>query len=256
MADIPSEENRIQTQETQFRAAVAESTLTRIGASINWLLDKAGLLDAKNIKQIQFTTNTAWVVPANVGWIEILACGGGGAGGPARSGGSNGSGGGGGWGAPTYLFGLPVTPGQVFNFTIGQGQAAPATGGYGGTTVIESGTLLINCPGGGAESQETTLSPVNPAINPAIGNLWPVVIGGGKGGLTSTSAGGGSAGESTLFAPGGAKNINFGNNVSGGGGASYGRGGQTNVFAPGFGGGGGGLQSGGSGLIIVSLFKD
>jgi hypothetical protein len=254
MADIPSEENRIQLQETQFRAAVAESTLTRIGASINWLLDKVGLLDQKNIKQIQFTSNTTWVVPPNVGWIEIVACGGGGAGGPARSGGSNGSGGGGGYGAPVYLFGLPVTPGQVFNFTVGAGQVGPASSGFGGTTTIQSGSFLVNCPGGRAESKPFPSSPINtPAFN-SVSNTYPLVIQGGMGGWGSQN-GAFQNGTGNIFAGGGTGGVNFGNNASGGGGASLGKGGGFDG-PPGFGGGGRGLNSGGQGVVIVSLFKE
>lgn len=37
MADIPAERILIQTEETRFRAAVAESTLTRVGATTNFI---------------------------------------------------------------------------------------------------------------------------------------------------------------------------------------------------------------------------
>lgn len=40
MADIPGSRNIIQQEEVQYKASVSEATFTRIGASINFIMDK------------------------------------------------------------------------------------------------------------------------------------------------------------------------------------------------------------------------
>ena len=40
MADIPSSRNVIQQEEVRYKASVSEATLTRIGASLNFVMDK------------------------------------------------------------------------------------------------------------------------------------------------------------------------------------------------------------------------
>lgn len=156
MADIPSEENRIQTQETQFRAAVAESTLTRIGASINFLLDG---LAAKKLKTVEFLANGTWQVPADVESVILEGCGGGGGAGFQRIvfSGTTHQAREAGFGAPFVSAQKTVVPMTNVNITIGSGGAGPglvttnsdvvAFGGNGGDTIFDDGSPFV-MPGG------------------------------------------------------------------------------------------------------------
>lgn len=104
-----------------------------------------------------------WTVPAGVTEIDVLVVGGGGGGGGAfiSSTGPIRSPGGGGGGGGVTIKTLTVTPGQVFNYTIGAGGTAgsasvPGTPGAaataGGQSAVTSGAGVINitAPGGGA----------------------------------------------------------------------------------------------------------
>lgn len=180
MADIPSEENRIQLQETQFRAAVAESTLTRIGASINFLLDAN---ENKTLKIVEFTSNAVWTVPADVSVVILEGCGGGGGPGLIRS--SNGRFYEGGFGAPFIQRIVSVNPNSPANITIGNGGNGIGSGtmpqsgnfvsfGSSGQATIFSNAGTTVFPGGLGGCLITNMSvafPNTDAVNIHIGNL-------------------------------------------------------------------------------------
>lgn len=248
MADIPSEENRIQTAETKFRAAVAESTLTRIGASINWLLDQFALLNQKTLKSVIFDSTQSYEIPANVYAVKIIGCGGGGGGGFTVSGGSSGIGGGGGAGAPVHELFLPVVPGQIFNITIGAGGAAGANGNI---SIIQSGDIRFEFPAGRGTTTSTGAVGSVGAVNPFIP---PLFFGGGAGG-NGNGSGVPDNGDRTPFALGGPSACGA-SQCRGGGGASLGRGGSPyGGQTPLYGGGGGGFQAGAAGRMIFILDK-
>lgn len=107
---------------------------------VRWLTSGATVLTGSAT-----TTATSWTCPTGVTNIEVLAVGGGGGGG--------GWGGGGGAGGLVYNNAYPVTPGTVYNISIGAGGAkgtsAYTVGGNGGNTVF--GTIrAIGGGGGGA----------------------------------------------------------------------------------------------------------
>lgn len=92
-------------------------------------------------------TNTSWTCPAGVTEIELLVVAGGG-------GGSGDIGGGGGAGGLIYDSVYPVTPGTVYNITVGQGGAASdgtgnRQGAQGGHSIF--GTVFALGGGGGSQ---------------------------------------------------------------------------------------------------------
>lgn len=148
MANITPEQNYIQTGETRFRAAVAESTFTRMGASINWLLDFS---INKKLRMKEFLANGSFIVPSDVEFMVIEGCGGG-------QGGCFSVGGGpvtalGGKGAGFFKAHIQVVPAATYNVTIGAGGSALSGisgGNPGGASLINyGGNDILFFPGGG-----------------------------------------------------------------------------------------------------------
>lgn len=143
---------------------LTQALMQKFGQNINGLIDKFNIL--------QFTSsNPSWIVPPNVNFIKVLACGGGGGGGGggATSDTAGGSAGGGGGGAGCLLTEdiLIVTPGDELSINIGAGGVGGAggiggfdesfttngsAGGNGGDTSIIGPTYELYFPGaaGGA----------------------------------------------------------------------------------------------------------
>lgn len=151
-----------------------------------------------------FTTveTTSWTAPSGVTEVEVLVVAGGGGGGAP-------GGGGGGGGGVIYRPRYPVTPGQSYTVTVGDGGAA--------------GVYNVSAATNGGNSVFDTLT----------------AIGGGNGGQNSANAGGngGSGGGG-----GGGANVSGGAGTQGQGHA----GGSTNSNQQGYGGGGGAGGPGGN----------
>jgi hypothetical protein len=267
MANITPEPNYIQIEETRFRAPVSEATLTRMGASINFLLDKIPF----NVQKIEFLSNTTWVAPQNAifGIVEGVGGGGGGAGGKI---GDNYAGSGGFSGRYAKRF-FMVAPNSSYTIQIGQGGqggvgaagqqgqnslfVGPGAnfifwGGGGGKIVLEFADLIYHwggyenaLPGSGGRRY---LNVNQPEQNGFAGvNFFEFP--GGAGGAKFLSMGGGGGGGAGPFGPGG----------NGGNGGFNGQ-----SAAPNSGAGGGGAGSyytfntavgnGGSGRIVLWLF--
>jgi len=202
-----------------------------------------------------FTASGSYVVPDNVSYIRVIACGGGGGGG----GGQNGpiAGGGGGAGAPIFEGIVDVTPGDTLTITIGAGGvggvngSGGAPGSAGGVTTV-SGTglslVVLGGTGGGGGSV--------PNGDGAGGVGYKGTQNGGNG-SGSTPGSGYIASVNGGFGTGGSRS----GITAGGGGGSIGIGG-TGSTSPGNGtdgAGGGGLTAGvngsggtgGNGKVII-----
>lgn len=110
-----------------------------------------------------------WTCPPGVRFIILTGCGGGGGGGGGASSSGRGitqfaSGAGGGWAAPTITQIVPVTPGVVYNVSIGEG-------GIGGTS-----NCVANIVNGGGSR------PGNAGSDGSSSIFGSVVLPGGKGG--------------------------------------------------------------------------
>lgn len=251
MAIIPPERIEIQAPETRFRRAVSESTLTRIGASINWILEQFDILKQRTPQETLITNSGPWEVPENVRAVWLLACGGGGGGGPASPGGANGIGGNGGFGAPIFQVYLPVTPGEIYNVTLGNGGGVNSPGQI---TIFEqaAGNTRLEFDGGlpgtvGSLSPATDFDSFFNGIRPRISYLFKGSIGNQGSSIPQSLI----RAPSSNFALGGIRQ-NSGNQSAGGGGASLGPGGNGFASAPQGGGGGGGTSGvGGRGLIKI-----
>lgn len=213
------------------------------------------LLNNLNPTTIEHTIpgNYVITVPANISMMYVTMCGGGGGGGAGP-----GSTSGGGGGACVIGYPIKVSPGQMWNVTVGDGGAAETDGG---DTILDSGlTFKIECKGG--KKGVTQMSGVT-AVGGNGGSLiiqGTTVRAGGNGGIGFgivgdpgletkfgfAGAGGGPAngvgwefqgGESGFYAGG------FGNGGKGGGGASafnVGSPGNNTLAITGIGTGGGG----------------
>ncbi len=114
---------------------------------------------------LEFATNGNWTVPAGVNSVMFTwIIGGGGAGGTGNEVGDGGGGGGGGSGGAIHYQECSVTPGDVFQFTIGQGgtdfywtdsdpDATPTVVYLNGTAILAAG------PGGQGADNANTASP-------------------------------------------------------------------------------------------------
>ena len=174
-----------------------------------------------------------WTVPVGVYWIKITgtAGGGGGAGiaAAANFGGSGGASGG------TQIWRGQVTPGWIFNITVGAGGAGGAStganGSAGGTTqVYISTTYYINVSGGGGGyipqanttpggqyiANGSSLAQINMQGASAVGMSTSSTFGGN--GAASYFGGGGAGGDANVVGNGANPGANYG---SGGGGARY-----------------------------------
>ncbi|QKJ62831.1 T9SS sorting signal type C domain-containing protein [Flavobacterium sp. M31R6] len=164
--------------------------------------------------------SATWTVPCGVTSLTVEAWGGGGAGGAATIIPSGGSGGGGG-GYSTYI--VAVTPGQIINYTVGQGGVGGSgNGGDGSSTTI----LALTANGGIGGFQDNGTAGLG---------------GTASGGTTNTSGGNGTIGSATAGEAGG----NSANGGNGGLAVTIESNGD-NGTAPG-GGGGGGLLLAGAG---------
>ena len=142
MANINPEENYIQIEETRFRAPVSEATLTRMGASINFLLDKIPF----NVQKIEFLSSQTWVAPSNALFGIVEGVGGGG-GGAASTSFPRASGGGGSSGYFTQRP-LELLPNISYTVIIGAGGAGGASNSQPGSNGLQSQFGSIIFPGG------------------------------------------------------------------------------------------------------------
>jgi len=165
-----------------------------------------------------YTSGTGtWTVPDGVYLIDLLVVGGGGGRGGA---GYGGSGGGGGAGGLIYLEGVAVTPGQTYNYAVGEGGQAGSTSNGSNGDNSSFGSYTANGGGGGGLSGTYT------GRNGGCG---------GGGGFGASNLAGGSRTQPV-------ETGNYGNN-GGGGNSSY----------PGGGGGAGSAgvnRYGGAGLVV------
>ena len=195
-----------------------------------------------------FTTSGPFTVPPGVTTIKVEAWGGGAAG-------NDGANRGGGGGAFAGINEIPVTPGQIYTVTVGQGGAA--SGGNGQASSF--GTLVVAAGASGGSG------------GTVAGSTGTIRYAGGNGGTSSGNAGaggGGSAGAGGAGGVGGNTSDNNGGKAGGAGfsgfgsaGANGGVGGDNNTDGsigtfPGGGGGEGGKNKihgrGGNGQVIVS----
>lgn len=230
-----------------------------------------------NVNNSTTNLNGVYIVPVGVSSIKVQCWGGGGSGGVAT--GQAAAGGGGSGGAYVEQV-IAVTPGQTFNYSVGNGGygVITSTNRNGGNTWFGSATTLLAKGGTGGSNATLNFNTANgaPAVN--SGNIGGLIsFYGGAGGTGTYGAngsqaggGGGSAGSN---GNGGAGQAATGGNagLSGGNGASAGtwqlplncncNGNLGNT--PG-GGGSGGQSSdpadnqggnGGSGRIIITSVK-
>ncbi len=164
---------------------------------------------------VTLTTSGSWTVPLGVFSLSVECQGGGGGGGGATGGAdtygtTGGGGGGGGYTAAT----VAVTPGDIYNYTIGTGGGAGAGGGtaYGGiggaTTFVGTGFNLSAAGGTGGR-----------CTNVDNGNAIAGTGGTGTGGALNRTGGNGSIGtvSTTSWGGGGGGGAGNGSNGSGGG---------------------------------------
>jgi hypothetical protein len=105
--------------------------------------------------RINFTVNGTWTVPESVNSIQVEVIGAGGAGG--GRGGSNGQSGGGGGGAFVRST-INVTPGSVYNISVGAGGSGGTGNGPAGgsSNFTNSSDVLVVAAGGGGGQSTTT----------------------------------------------------------------------------------------------------
>ncbi len=210
-----------------------------------------------------------WQCPAGVTSIQVECWGGGGAGGSANKTNNTGGnlsswGGGGAGGAYARRGSVPVTPGYVYNYSIGGGGVNNSTNngdrvnGTNTTFAGDNGVTVTAAGGQGGASAIATGGGTagTGSTNGCVGDGVAVFAGGnGATGVSSVGGGGGAgAGNSAngQSASGVQPGLGANGGGSGGGGAVTGNSG-TNGVAPGGGGGGArmtgtaGLQAGGTG---------
>ena len=150
---------------------------------------------------LSFSAPGAFTVPAGVFRLRVRGWGGGGSGGA----GTGGGGGGGGQGGGYFEGVLNVTPGQVFNYTVGQGGATSTGPGLiGGTTTF--GPFTATGGAGGGQASSLNSPGLGGGNAGAAGGPGFIVTGypGGNGFSIAGNAGGGIGGGSygasnTLF---------------------------------------------------------
>jgi trimeric autotransporter adhesin len=222
------------------------------------LMLSAFVTKAQTISQT-FNVSGTFPVPAGVTSITVEAWGGGGKGG-SRTSGSNGYGGGGGGAYSRSV--ISVTPGQIFDVTVGAGSTSNATPGEDSEFINQStSVVLVRAKGGNSVPNNTATGATGGSAAAGIGG--PIGIdrfngGNGANGTAGVNGGGGGAAAGTanngangLAAVGG-----IGTNGGGNGGAGR-SGGQGNGLVgttPGGGGGGAlrvtsGSPTGGNGMV-------
>lgn len=238
---IPSVRNYIYVEGSQFRSAVSEELIQRIGGSINWVLDNYSTL-----KTAVFTTNGTWVAPTGVTRVLAFGCGGGGGGAGAIGATASTRVYRGGGGAFPQAVPVTVAGGTSYAITIG-------TGGSGGAGV---GNALANP---GSDGGSTTFAGVtffggrggqgDYGVQDSTG-----VGGGGSGGAAavySVTSGGLTVrardGQRSILAAGGVGGIQNTREAGSGGGAGYGAGGNGGDGATVNGNGGNGQAASGIG---------
>jgi autotransporter-associated beta strand protein len=189
------------------------------------------------LASVTFTNSTTWTCPVGISFIQVQCWGAGGAGGSSTNNSSSGGGGGGGAYAEATV---SVTPGTVYNVSVGGGGVATsallASGGTGGDSSFASATVLVLAKGGVGGGN-------------AIGNGGEG--GGGAGGASGPGVGmtlysGGKGGSSGNTAAGGGGGSSAGTSGSGNSGGTSGSSGGSGGAAV-TGGGAGGAGSTGSG---------
>lgn len=224
------------------------------------LLGEQGGQTGSSFSGIPITFSAAgvyqWICPENVFEIGVYAYGGGG-GGWQWSGG-NGAGGGGGGGAFSFK-NIPVTPGNIYEITVGAG-GANSTNGKASFFSDNQGNVLMLAAGGQTPGGNNNPG-VGGAASSSIGDI--VFSGGGSdaghSALGSQSGNGGGASGNILAngnrgldggssGPGGAGGVGLNGGGSGGAGGNSSAVGNPGL-APGGGGGGGGAdpEPGGAG---------
>lgn len=202
---------------------------------------------------VTLTGSGNWTAPASVTSVGVFALGGG-AGGLA---GPGGGGGGGEYAAQT----VPVTPGNLYAYSVGAGGGS---GANGGNTTMASDTVTTTAhggqagPGGAGGSGSTATVHHNGGGGGAGGGVG--TVGGGGGGGAGGPFSPGNSGRNSSGSTGGAGGAAVSGNLAlnpgpGGNGGNSGANGQTPA---GFGGGGGGKGlgaaadgSGANGTIVL-----
>jgi len=189
------------------------------------------------LREQQFLSSSTWEAPDGVTQILVTVVGGGGGGGggagvPAASG----AGGGGGAGGAVTISRVNVTPGSIYNITVGAGGAGGLGGLAGGAGVVGTaggqsrfeydgsgaGTYIVADGGyGGNFAQGNTQGA---AIGTQYTNYSCLIYGAGNGGTQAAAvpAIGGANSPYSLSGEPGTNTVNaFYSGAGGGGGASY-----------------------------------
>ena len=230
---LSSDGTTLLTNGVTYSVIIQAKTANGLGSVSNMV---QGTTPSVTITQFTTVGSTTWTAPVNVTSVEYLVVGGGG----GSGGGYDNAGGGGGGGGMVRTGTLSVTPGDVYNVTVGDGgargvsdrDALPETNGSsGGNTVFDSITALGG--GGGYASRKkpnTVPQPddraggdsvsLSPTLTASTGGVGGFGGGGGGGGGGNTSNG--SDGVSTTGGNGG---NGFTSSISGSS-ATYGIGGR------------------------------
>lgn len=225
MSNVPESTAKIQQEAVQFLAAASESTMTGIGAAINYCLTRTELAHSILLKQQDFGVGTTpWVAPTNLvgGFVIFIGVGGGGGGGAGDS--TFSAQGGGGSGTAFGPF-TGIIPGNSYNVVVGAGGTAGTSagpGGSGGNTSFNGTTIGIGGSGGrggtlmgNAASPPSTGSFLNSVFGPyglagtggtngysvqgSNGAAGSGAASGGVGGLASASGTAGQAGTAAIL---------------------------------------------------------
>lgn len=244
MADIPSVIQKLNDVEINSDEVVSEQLFTKIGGSINGLIDRTATL---GWTYVDFTTSGSWVCPAGIKQVTIEACGGGSSGAT-----DNGLSGQGGFAATPVLATIQVIPGATYSVTIGAGGAQTATGVAGrtanagqNTVFARAGKNLVVAPG-----RAGFVSPNGYEGNGAAGTINSPFLADFLTIFTDgvTSSNGGRGGQAGPYGNGANGNDNEGIAAVANSGAGGGGSGDASPDGTDFGG------AGGSGRLIISYF--
>lgn len=156
MPNIPSNRDYMNDIEIAADSPITESTMNKIGANINALLDSIWQF-------FEFTSNDTWICPENVFniLIELIGGGGGGAGGDWDA--ISGAGGKGGSSGARVFVNVAVTPGETYTIEIGSGGAGGTgvansngnAGSNGGISYFKHTGTVLAYAGGGLGAKQT-----------------------------------------------------------------------------------------------------
>lgn len=264
MADIVSNGQKIQAEETDFQSPQSESLFQRIGGSINELLDRTNASKIERFVASGTTTSKGqtgftFVVPDDATILYFWLIGGGGGGGGTDNNLVSGNylGGAGGCGAyPSFGF-VPVIGGSTLTVNVGQGGAGGngnENGSDGGDTQVTGGSVNVIARGNGGGERaldggnnsfnryQIGTSGGNGSTNPTAGFGSQAYAGGSpgsdQGGPGFVIRGGGGGGSSILARGGNGGNANTnGANATGIGAGGGGAGGSVGPFRDGGNGG-------------------